>query len=282
VTGYLDDRTPFDAGRLVDIGGIEVWCHESGDGEPLLLLGGPSVGHFHFDFVRPHLRGYRLLTWEPRGFGPSGRDGPYSVEVWAADLERLLDALFIDRAHVWANAFSSYIGFAFAAAHPGRIGGLVAYTDVWAGDPVKSYAGAWDAYREIIAAHGTSGEGAARLAQLYALTQPPWFADWFELSAGEVLHAENAAETIGYFCTEADVRDRLADVRAPVLLLVGDRSWDGTPLDTSIDPSLEAIRERIPQARVETLHAHPVHLILQEPERAAAIVQEFLRMHSLG
>ena len=44
---------------------------------------------------------------------------------------------------------------------------------------MKGYAGAWEAYREIIAEHGTSGEGAARLARLYALTDPAWFTDWF-------------------------------------------------------------------------------------------------------
>jgi pimeloyl-ACP methyl ester carboxylesterase len=273
-------RTAFADGRMVDVGGIELWCHDDGKrGEPLLLLGGPSVGHFHFDFVRPFLQGYRLITWEPRGFGPSGRDGPYSVDVWADDLERLLDALGIERAHVWANAFSSYIGFAFAAGRPERIGALVTYTDVWAGDPLKNYAPAWDAYREIIAAHGTSGEGAARLARLYALTEPAWFTDWFERSVAEVLHADTAAQTIGYFCTEADVRDRLAAIEAAVLVLQGDRSWDGTKLDTSVDPSLDLIRERVRQVEVVTLDAHPVHLILQRPEEAAARVAAFLDEH---
>jgi pimeloyl-ACP methyl ester carboxylesterase len=280
---FEQGRIRFEEGRLVDIGGIELWCHDDGrPGEPLLLLGGPSVGHFHFDFVRPHLPGHRLVTWEPRGFGPSGREGPYSVDVWAADLERLLDALGLDRVHIWANAFSSYIGFAFAARSPERLGALVTYTDVWAGDPAKGYAGAWEAYREIIAAHGTSGEGAAQLARLYALTEPDWFTDWFELSVSEVLHAETAAQTIGYFCTQADVRDRLADITAPVLVLQGDRSWDGTKLDLSFDPSLDLLRERIARLQVATLEAHPVHLILQEPQRAASIVAEFLAAHPIG
>jgi pimeloyl-ACP methyl ester carboxylesterase len=280
---FMDGRTRFEDGRMVDIGGIELWCHDDrGAGEPLLLLGGPSVGHFHFDYVRPFLRDYRLITWEPRGFGPSGQGGPYSVDVWAADLERLLDTLELERAHVWANAFSSYIGFAFAAAQPRRIGALVTSTDVWAGDPAKGYAGAWDAYRGVIDTHGTSGEGAARLARLYALTEPTWFTDWFELSVAEVLHAGTAAETIGYLCTEADVRDRLSAVEAPVLVLHGDRNWDGRPLTTSADTSLELLHTRIPHVKVETLHAHPVHLILQKPVEAAARATHFLRGHSLG
>ena len=62
-------------------------------------------------------------------------------------------------------------------------------------------------------------------------------------------------------------------------MLQGDRSWDGTKLDTSVDPSLDLIRARIPQVEVATLDAHPVHLILQKPEEAAARVNAFLADH---
>ena len=42
MTGYLDARTPFGAGRLVEAGDVRLWCHDSGgDGEPLLLLEDP-------------------------------------------------------------------------------------------------------------------------------------------------------------------------------------------------------------------------------------------------
>ena len=270
-------RTGFDQGRMVSTGEVELWCHDTEtSGEPLLLLGGPSVGHFHFDFVRPHLAGYRIVTWEPRGFGPSSDTLPFSVDVWASDLDALLDALGIERAHIWANAFSSYIALDFAARRPDRIGALVTYTDVWAGDPQKRYAEAWEAYREIIDAHGTTGEGADRLARLYAMTDPPWFVEWFAGALSEVLHADTAASTIGYFCREADVRDRLADIQAPVLALLGDRGWDGSPLDLSVDPSLDLLRRDVRRLEIATLHAHPVHLIVQEPEKAAGAVREFL------
>ena len=90
--------------------------------------------------MRPHLDGYRLITWEPRGFACSDLRGPYSIDVWTSDLAHLLDALGIERAHVWANGFSSYVAFALAADDPDRVGAVIAYTDVWAGDPAKDYA----------------------------------------------------------------------------------------------------------------------------------------------
>ena len=277
MTGYLDARTPFEAGRLVEAGDVRLWCHDSGgEGEPLLLLGGPSVGHFHFDFVRPRLDGYRLITWEPRGFACSDLRGPYSIDVWTSDLAHLLDALGIERAHVWANGFSSYVAFALAADHPDRVGAVISYTDVWAGDPAKGYASAWAAYRDIIAVHGTAGEGAERLAALYAVIDPPWFKEWFALSVSEVLHEATVSETIGYLCTEADVRDRLAEIRAPVLVLLGDRGWDGSPLPSGPDPSLELLRRRVSRLEVATVHAHPIHLIIQAPDDTAGVAAAFI------
>ena len=75
--------------------------------------------------------------------------------------------------------------------------------------------------------------------------------------------------------------DRLAAVEAPVLVLQGDRSWDGSELDTSVDPSLVLIRRAIAGVEVVTLHAHPVHLTLQEPDQASDRVTEFLAAHPL-
>jgi pimeloyl-ACP methyl ester carboxylesterase len=274
-------RTEFHQGQLLRVGDAAIWYHDTGGGgAPLLLLGGPSVGHFHFDFARPHLAGFRLITWEPRGLGRSGDAPAYSAELWANDLRDLLDALALEAICIWANAFSSYIAYEFAARWPERVRALVGSTDVWAADPGKGYAAAWDHYRDIIEAHGTTGEGAAKLARLYAVADPPWFADWFAASVAEVMRPATAAATIGYCCTRADVRHRLAEVRAPVLVLAGDRSWDGAPLDVEADASLALMRSAIERLEVAVVHAHPVHLIVQQPALCADIVRRFFGVHT--
>src|SRR6476646_501083 len=44
-------------------------------------------------------RGHRAIAYDQRGAGRSARpDGPYSVELWVRDLERMLDGLDVDRA----------------------------------------------------------------------------------------------------------------------------------------------------------------------------------------
>ena len=47
-------RSTPDSGSVVETDRVSLWHHDTGgDGEPVLLLGGFTAGHFAFDFVRP-------------------------------------------------------------------------------------------------------------------------------------------------------------------------------------------------------------------------------------
>lgn len=271
-----------DPGRVVDVGGLELWCSDVGDGEPLFLLGGFTAGHHVWDFVRPYLAGLRTITWEPRGLGFSARPpGPYSVELWADDLVRLLDALEVERAHVWAGGFGNYIGVRLAAAYPDRVGAVAGYTDVWAGDPAKAYDRIWNVYSAIIENFGTTGFGARMLTGIFDVPLA-WFPAWEARNVEEVVHADTAARTVGYCLTEADVRDELPRIRAPFLVVQGDVGWAGERVDPDDDPSLALMREAMPQLEVAVIEgAHAGYVLAQEPQRCAATVLDFLHRHPL-
>jgi pimeloyl-ACP methyl ester carboxylesterase len=277
VTDWPDARTPFESGALLDVGGATVWYRDDGGpGEPLVLLGGFAPGHFHYDFVRPYLPEYRLVTWEPRGSGPSSLDGPFTVDAWVADLHGLVTALGLERPHIWANGFSTYIALAFAARHPEDVGSLITYTDVWAQDPGKGYAQAWEVYRATVEAHGTTGEGAKILSRLYSVSDPPWFAEWFAQSCAEVMHAETM-EASRYCLLEADIRNLLPSVTAPLLVLLGDEGWGQWGAEPAEESSLALMRREIPSLEVAALAAHPIHMIVQKPRESAEAVASFLR-----
>jgi pimeloyl-ACP methyl ester carboxylesterase len=279
------DRSAPDDGRVVETDRVALWHHDDGgDGEPVLLLGGFTAGHFAFDFVRPHLAGHRLITWEPRGLGRSAApDGPYSVEDWAEDVRALLDALGLARVHVWALGFGSYIAHRFAAVHPDRLGALVTYTDVWAGDPQKRYPEIWEVYSAIVRNFGTTGFGARVLANVFDVSDVPWFGRWEARNIEEVLHPETVDRTVGYCLNDADVRDDLAGIRAPTLVLMGDRTWDGRTIDPADDGSLQLMRERVPDLDAHLVpDAHPGYVAVQKPEEFAAAARAFLARHPLG
>lgn len=277
-------RTELDAGRVVPTARAALWCHDTGgDGEPLLLIGGFTAGHFVFDLVRPYLEGRRLITWEPRGLGRSaGTAPPFSVDGWADDLAALMDALELERAQVWAVGFGAYIAHRFAAAHPERVGALLTYTDVWAGDPAKGYAKIWDVYWAIARNFGTEGFGARVLANVFDVSGVPWFGAWEARNIEEVLHPETVEGTVGYCLLRADVRDDLAAIAAPTLVLQGARTWDGRDADEADDPSLTLMRQRIPRLEVASIPgAHPAYVLVQEPAAVAAAATAFLDRHPL-
>lgn len=71
-----------------------------GDGPTVVFvhgLGGSSYGWWS-QLAACSARGYRGIAYDQRGAGRSDKPpGPYSVEGWAQDLERLLDVLGADR-----------------------------------------------------------------------------------------------------------------------------------------------------------------------------------------
>lgn len=69
---------------------------------------------------------YRVLLYDCRGQGQSDRpDGPYSMAQHAEDLEALLRALGIGRAHVLGISYGGEIAQAFALACPARVRSLI-------------------------------------------------------------------------------------------------------------------------------------------------------------
>ena len=281
-------RLPFGAGRLVDTGTVRLWFHDAGGvGEPLFLLGGWTAGHFQFDFVRPYLARYRLLTWEPRGLGPSDRPDPashrYDLDVLSDDLRDLLREVGVPRVHLWAGGFASYHALRFAARHPGLVGAVVTYNDVWAGDPRMAYDRIWVVYRTIVEQFGTTGLGARMLAGSFGVSDPPWFHDWETANIEATSHPETVEALVGFGCLNADVRDDLESIAAPVLVLRGGRGWDGSDLADHDDPSLQLMRARLAALEVATVPgAHPGYVAVQQPRRCAAIVEEFLGRHPFG
>ena len=271
-----------DPGRIVDIGEIRLWCSDLGDGDPLLLIGGFTAGHHAWDFVRPYLGDLRTITWEPRGLGHSDRpDGRYSVALWADDLARLLDTLGVERAHVWAVGFGNYIAVRLAASYPERVGALIGYTDVWAGDPAKGYDRIWNVYRVIVENFGTTGFGARMLTGIFDVPLP-WFPAWEARNVEEVLHAETVERTVGYCLTEADVRDELSRIKAPVLVLQGDMGWVGERVEPEGDPSLQLMRRHVPQLELAVIpDSHAGYVLAQRPAECADAVRTFLARHPL-
>ena len=93
------------------------------DGPTILQLGGGLFGRHNFGLVNDGFRerGFRLLSFDARGYGASScpREA-YTIEGWAADAAALLDSVGFDRVLVHGTSMGGMIAIAFTAVHPER------------------------------------------------------------------------------------------------------------------------------------------------------------------
>ena len=105
--------------------GIRLYYELTGpeDGPVVLQLGGGLFGRHNFGLVNDGFRerGFRLLSFDARGYGASScpREA-YTIEGWAADAAALLDAVGFERVLVHGTSMGGMIAIAFTAVHPER------------------------------------------------------------------------------------------------------------------------------------------------------------------
>ncbi|GAA2361660.1 hypothetical protein GCM10010417_21110 [Streptomyces carpaticus] len=90
---------------------VRIAYQVSGAGEPLVLLAGQSNSHGWWDPVRADFAAaYRTVTLDWRGTGDSDKpDVPYSTRGFADDVIAVLDALGIERAHVYGTSMGGRV-----------------------------------------------------------------------------------------------------------------------------------------------------------------------------
>ncbi len=193
---------------------------------------------------RSVLSGYRVLRYDTRGHGGTDApDGDYTLDGLAGDLFALLDALEIDRAHFVGLSMGGMIGQTAALREPGRFLSL-SLCDTSSRVPGAGQA-LWTERMEAARAHG--------MESLVESTIDRWFSRAFQ--AAEPERVERVREMIrstpvaGYCgCCAAirglDLTDRLAEIRLPTLLIVGEDD-PGTPVAAH-----EVIRDRVEGARL--------------------------------
>jgi pimeloyl-ACP methyl ester carboxylesterase len=85
----------------LEIEGVTLAYEDTGGEGPTVVfvhgLGGSAYGWWA-QLAACRGRGYRGIAYDQRGSGLSEKPGRYSVELWAEDLERLLDGLEVGRA----------------------------------------------------------------------------------------------------------------------------------------------------------------------------------------
>jgi pimeloyl-ACP methyl ester carboxylesterase len=221
------------AGRAVEVAPHE-WLHvmDVGAGATVVLLPGAMGTSFALRRLAPLLAdsGYRVLTVEPLGLGDSSRpeDADYSLTAQADRVAALLDLLGSPQVVVVGHGLGASIALRMACRHADRVAAVVSLD----GGPAESAASPSLRRALKFAPLLQLFGGARRLRSgvreslVSNSADPAWVTpEAVEGYLGPVAHDLDAAlasyRRIARAPEPESLRDRLAEVRCPVLLLVG-------------------------------------------------------------
>ena len=168
-------------------------------------------------------RGYRAVAYDQRGAGLSSKPpGPYSVELWARDLERLLDRLGIERATLVGQSVGCMIAQHGAVRLGERALGLAVLGGALRWRPEAgpvfeervrlARAGRMDEIAAAVAQTGLSERCRAEdpalhglFCELIASNDPRAYADWASATAvAEMIEPQRVQCPALAFCGELD------------------------------------------------------------------------------
>jgi pimeloyl-ACP methyl ester carboxylesterase len=117
------------AGDFVRAGGQLVHAEQAGEGEPVVLLHGFGASSYSWRKVIPALAaGHRVVAIDLNGFGYTQRPRAAAAYTREGQVELVLgvmDALGIDRAHVFGHSYGGGLSLFLASRHPERLRTLV-------------------------------------------------------------------------------------------------------------------------------------------------------------
>jgi 3-oxoadipate enol-lactonase len=213
---------------------------------------------------------YRVLQYDCRGQGQSDHpEGPYSMELHAADLAALLDGLGIARAHLLGVSYGGEVVQSFALAWPSRVASLIlADTASEAGPELRLIMEGWkatarkgdpDAFFLVTVAWNFSPAFIAARSAVVQATR----ASYQNLDLGAVMRLCDAL-------VDADFTDRLHEVTAPTYVIVGQHDLlHGRGY-------AETIHHAIPGSRLLVLPGAGHAVCLESPTAFNEAVLEFL------
>lgn len=261
--------------HLIAKDGKKIWYEVTGQGEPLVLIGGSSLVRRQWDFMLPLLQDhFKVILYDQRGAGLSDRPSTgITVEQWADDLRQILDEIGIKKAHLFATSNGSFVVIRFAAKYPERTGAIIHYGMYKLKDQAAKMARI--GYK-IIDEFGTGPMGCYFLVRLYGM--PREFEAWEAKRFEENLSPESWKAMHEAF--KVDLAEDLPKIEAPQLLLVGDSG----PLskDSDYGSGWKDVRRLCPQAEVAVVSgAEGTYCVVTHPAEVSNVVIDFLNRHKM-
>lgn len=261
----------------IDVPGGRLAADDQGDGPPILLVHSAVVNRRAWDQVIPHLvaAGYRTIAYDMRGYGEStSEDVDFKGHE---DVLAVLDHFGVGRAAIVGNSMGAHFALDAILAAPDR---FAAY--VWVGGGISGFdkdptpeevalfdaeeaaeqAGDWDLAAEYDAQIWIDGPGQPATRVAPDVRAAFIRMDRELLEPGRVYGNRKPAD--------APAIDRLGEVRAPTLVVIGGFDTAGTRA------SAERLATDVPGARIIRI-PNVAHIVgMEVPDELAALIVEHL------
>ncbi|AQA01154.1 3-oxoadipate enol-lactonase [Mycobacterium sp. MS1601] len=244
---------------------VDVHAVVSGSGPAVVLSNSLGSTHRMWDAQIADLeQHFTVVRYDTRGHGDSTvPPGPYVIDELADDLIALLDRLGLQRAHLVGLSLGGMTTMRVAARNPDRVGRIALLCTGAHLPPASGWIDRADAVR-------TAGSGAVAAAVI-----DRWFTRGYTGDRGPWLAMCAGTPAEGYAsCCEViarlDLREQLADITAPALVIAGDE-------DPATPPAvLEQVAAGIPGSRLLVVD-HAAHLAnVEQPAVITAALIEHL------
>jgi pimeloyl-ACP methyl ester carboxylesterase len=236
------------------VNGLQLYYETRGSGRPLVLLhGGLMTIDLSFGpLLEPLAAGRQVIAVELQGHGHTAdTDRPMTIEALAGDVVALLDHLGIAEADLFGFSLGGLVAYAVALGAPARVGKLI----VAAAD-----------------AHRPPGRESAALGE-DRLPTPADYQAWrdaYDAVAPDPAHFDEFAARTSAMVHEFPAwTDELRSLRAPILLVFGDR--DFSPLADVLE-----LFELLPNAQLAVLPATTHVGLTRRPGEVLALITPFL------
>lgn len=244
--------------------------------EPVMLVHGVAessrawfawVPHLarHFRVLRPDLRGFGRSSIPPAGYR-------FSIEGFAEDLDRFLDAIGVDSVHLIAAKLGGTIAMQFAADHPNRVRTLAIFSSpvLARGTGGQADLGSFSAKVLQSGVRGWAAETQrSRLGSAVSQAQIEWWTDFMGGSDPGVCAA------VTDMAGRVDIAAALPRIQAPTFMATTEQSALA---------SVEVVRgwqQQIHDSELLVLPGDSYHIAAAEPDACAERALDFIRAHLL-
>jgi pimeloyl-ACP methyl ester carboxylesterase len=273
------------ADEFIEVNGARLWHRITGEGEPVLQIGGAGFAHFNLDPVTPIIsREFRCIDYDQRGYGASDKpEQDYDLELWADDAVGLLDALGVRRAHVHGTSMGGMVATVLAGKYPDRVQSVI----INCAAAKLGFSGrlVFKNWIDLIKLEGVGSRILAELISWQCLSRG--YMATPEGQAGvdviqQILRDSNEPHVMIAACeamNAMDNREWVRKITSPAIVVGGDEDVM-TPWDQGPDGAGQQwIADNLPNGEVAVIKGSNHSTIFDNTEEHARVVMDFMRRH---